>query len=304
MSLYQSFNHRKYLNSRGIRTKESGENIGSGWLGIYECPYCGKTNFHFAINSKHKTVSCWVCETKKPLPAFIMKTDKCSYEDAIKTIIQFSEGFDLDLAEVQNFKKQNHVIFPTGIDTEFRSTFKKYIEERGFSDPESIINKYGLLCTTPFSEIPSRLLFPFYYKGDIVTFIHRTINKKGYRNWPIEKSILDPKSTLYNIDSVQKNSVICITEGVFDSIKGGDGFVSTSGIEYHSEQIKMVLSKKPKRTFIIFDPEPYAQKVAKKLQVELSVFLNNVENIYLTESEDLGSMSEDDVKLLRKDLKV
>ena len=36
MSLYQSFNHRKYLNSRGIRTKESGENIGSGWLGIYE----------------------------------------------------------------------------------------------------------------------------------------------------------------------------------------------------------------------------------------------------------------------------
>ena len=35
----------------------------------------------------------------------------------------------------------------------------------------------------------------------------------------------------------------------------------------------------------------------------MNVFLNNVENIYLTESEDLGSMSEDDVKLLRKDLK-
>lgn len=303
MSIFQNFNHRKYLNSKDIRTKEKGENIGPGWLGIYECIYCGKPNYHFGIHNKHKHVNCWVCSTSKPLPSFIMKLEKCSYEEAIKIIIKFSDGKEIDFSDYDR-KRSNQVIMPSGIEPVFRPAFRKYIQSRGFSDPDYIINKYNLLCTSPFSEIPSRLIFPFYYKEDMVTFIHRKINKKGYRNWMIEKSILDVKSTVYNVDSVKKDGNIVIVEGVFDTIKGGDGFVGTSGLEYSSEQIKMIISKHPKNIFIIFDPEPYAQKVAKRLMADLSLFCNNIENIYLSDDEDVGGMSEEDVIYLRKELKM
>lgn len=294
----------KFFISRGISTRDSGENIGSGWIGIYECPYCGKPNYHFGMNLKNKYVSCWVCTTTKPLPAYIMKIDRCSYEKAMETIIAFSSGdLNFDGQEIQ--RNQNlKVKKPTGIDTVFRDLFKDFLRERGFSDVDFIIRKYNLLCTTTFSEIPSRILFPFYQNNKLMTYIHRKIHQKEYRNWPAEKSILDPKSLLYNIDFVKKEGAICITEGVFDVIKGGDSFVGTSGFEYTSEQIKLILDKKPKRVFIIFDPEPEAQKKAKQLQGNLALFCNHVENIFLTEASDVGNMSEDDIRHLRSELKL
>ena len=299
-NIFEFFDHMKFLNSRGIRTKGSGENVGKNWIGIEVCPYCGKPKYHFGMNVWTKHVSCWTCGSSKSLPSFIMKIDRCDYETAIKTIIKFSNG-NVNVSP-RELKKAHKVIMPKGIDKKFRKKFLDYIAERGFSDPEFIQNKYGLLCTETTSEIPSRLIFPFYIDGEIVTLTHRTIDAKGYRNWPIEKSILDPKSCLYNYDNVQIGGDIVVGEGVFDIIKGGDGFVGTSGDEWTSEQVQMILAKKPKRIFIIYDPEPHAQNMGKKLAVTLGLFCDHVENIYLTEAEDLGSLSEKDVIHLRKEL--
>jgi len=304
MNIFRYFNHRKYLSSRGIKFKDSGENIGRSWVGIYECPYCNKPNYHFGMHTKYKTLNCWVCETKKTLPAYIMKTDHCDYDDAIKIIIQFSDNIDFDFDE-DDYKREfaKSVVLPSGLQKTLSDSFLDFLEDRGFSDPEFISEKYKLMCTNAFSEIPSRLIFPFFYNDDMVTFIHRTINKKGYRNWAIEKSILDVKSTLYNIDSV-KDDTIVLCEGVFDVIKGGDSFVGTSGIEYTSEQVSLILSKKPKRIFIVFDPEAEAQKQAKKLMATLSLFCEDIQNIFLTTDDDLGNMSEKDVRHFRKELGV
>lgn len=298
-NIFEFFDEKKYLNSRGIRTKGSGENVGKNWIGIETCPYCQKSGYHFGINIYTKHVSCWTCGVSKSLPAFVMKTDKCNYETSISTIIKFSDG-NIKI-NPRDLKRSYKVIMPTGIDAKFRKNFLDYIEGRGFSNPVHIQKKHGLLCTDISSEIPSRLVFPFFLHDEIVTLSHRTIYEKGYRNWSIEKSILDAKSTLYNIDSVEIGGDIAITEGAFDVLKGGDCFVGTSGSEWTFEQVQMILNKKPKRIFIIYDPD-MAQKMAKELASTLSLFCDSVENILLTKHEDLGSMSQDDIKYLRKEL--
>lgn len=301
-NIFQFFDHKKYLDSRGIRTKGSGENIGKDWYGIEVCPYCGKPQYHFGMNIFTKHVSCWVCGTSKPLTAYIMKLDRCDYETAISTIVKFSDG-DIKIAS-RDLKRSHKVILPKGIDAKFRKKFLDFIEDRGFSNPVYIQKKYGLLCTETTSEIPSRIMFPFFIHEDMVTFTHRTISAKGYRNWPIEKSILDAKNCLYNYDNCPIGGTIAVGEGVFDVIKGGDGFVGTSGSEWTNEQVQMILNKKPKRIFIIYDPELHAQKMAKNLASTLSLFCDHVENILLTDHEDLGIMSEKDIKHLREELEM
>lgn len=299
-SVFEFFDHKKYLNSRGVKTKGSGENVGKNWIGIYECPYCMKPNYHFGMNIYSKHVSCWTCGSSKSLTSYVMKIDHCDYETAISTIIKYSDG-NIKIIP-RDLKRSNKIIMPTGVDKVFRKKFLDYIEERGFSDPKGIQEKYGLFCTETTSEIPSRLVFPFFLKEDIVTLTHRTLWKKGYTNWPIEKSVIDPKSCLYNSDNAKMNDSIMVVEGAFDVIKGGDCFVGTSGCKYSSEQVQMILSKRPKRVFVAYDPEEDAQRLAKQLCSTLSLFCDHVENIYLKENEDIGSMSESDIKHLRKEL--
>ena len=301
-NIFEFFDHKKYLNSRGIKTKSSGENVGKNWIGIEVCSYCGKKGYHFGMNVYSKHVNCWVCGTSKSIIAYVMKIDRCSYEEAMSTVIKFSNG-DIKIS-TYNRKNSHKIILPNGIDTKFRKNFLNYIGNRGFSNPEQIVSRYQLMCTETTSEIPSRILFPYFLHGDMVTFIHRKIHTKEYINWPIEKSILDVKSTLYNIDTVGIGDDIVIVEGVFDVLKGGDKFCATAGDEWTFDQVQMIINKKPKRIFIIYDPENNAQKMAKNLASTLSLFCNYVENIYLTRNEDVGSMSENEIIELRKELGV
>ena len=84
---------------------------------------------------------------------------------------------------------------------------------------------------------------------------------------PSEKS-MDEKSLLYGGQHVRDSVIVC--EGPFDAINVGKGAVATLGINVTTAQVNR-LADYYKRV-IVFDNEPNAQRRARALADQLSIY--------------------------------
>ena len=98
-----------------------------------------------------------------------------------------------------------------------------------------------------------------------------------------------------------KRDTVVLCEGIFDAIRGGDGFLCSWGTSMQPSQLSIL--KDFRRVFIIFDSEEAAQEKAYGYGKDLSALGVDVEVIDLEMGErDIGDMSESEIRDLRVDL--
>jgi DNA primase len=296
------FDVKEFLDARGIISDPSGKNVQEGWLGI-ECLWCDDPSNHLGINLDTKGINCWRCPVKGTIIKLIMKIDSCSFSSALRTVRQFSHISALTDRRSQGPEQlteaPDKVEIPSLAENRLLELHRNYLLSRNFI-PDRIFEKYNLWCNGPLGDFRLRLIIPFFEKNRVVTYTSRDVTNKAripYIHCSKEESILHPKDTLYNIETVDDTAIV--VEGVTDVWRIGDGSVATMGHKWTSNQL--VLLKHLKRCFILFDTEEEAQKNAKMLSYNLSIVVPDVNLLELREG-DPADMSPDDAKSFRQEI--
>lgn len=204
--------------------------------------------------------------------------------------------------------KAKHLELPN---TGFTSAERKYLISRNFS-PRFLHEKYRVVGGGVAGDWKYRIIIPLYYKGVLVSWTGRSILGKQtlkdkkiprYKNLSIEKSIINPKECLFNIDHAYKKTVV-LTEGAFDVMNMGDNFICSFGTELTQAQVK-IIAERFEKVFIMFDNEPEAQKKARKFGMQIAsmgVEVEVVDAYSEFNKNDGGELSSEEVKKIRTEL--
>lgn len=275
-----------------IEYRTSGKNIGTGWLGLESCPFCGAGGYHLGVHLDSKVHSCFVCGQKGSLPKLLKSLLGLDYFELQAIFNKFGGNFK-EVEEVETSKK---VIFPTRL-TNLGSSAKKYLISRGYS-PTYLTKTYGLKQTGILSklqystqawEIKHRIICPIIMDNKIVSWSGRDFTGKSGVRWKHCPNTLSEKpiaDILYNIDNVKQDKVILV-EGITDVWAMGDGSVGMMGVKFSEGQIYELVQRKFKEIIILFDAS--ADEPAKKLAHTLSPFTKvRVDTLFVGDPGDLN----------------
>jgi len=295
-----NFNFLEYLDSKGISYTEYSE-----WTNI-TCPFCDDGGQHLGINiiaSKEYPnggYHCWRCDKSGTVITLLQEIEKTSKEHVLSiiaefpnygrkikdSVLPFSGGFTLPY-EVKDLQDKH----------------KKYLIQRGF-DPKHISKVYKVKGGGIFGLYKFSLIIPIYQNYELVNFLSRDISGKRDKKYlvcPNDKSKLNIKDCIYNIDNITSD-VIIITEGVTDVWKLGSNTVGTFGIQFTEKQVNILRTLKVKKAYVLYDNEPQAVVQGKKLASMLSPFYS-VESVTLKVG-DPGDLKVEEVEYLKKELGV
>lgn len=287
------FDIEAYLDSKNISYKTQGKNVSHGWIGI-NCIFCNDASTHLGINRESGVFTCFKCGTKGFFTRIIQIFDNCSYHKA-KSILEKLKTYSNIEEPVNIFTDK--VKIPYGIDDKPSKLHTKYLEERNF-DIKKIIKKYKIMFGHVVGEFKHRIIIPFFFNHEIVTFTSRSIFKEAelkYKHLAKHKSVLDAKKTLYNIDTIRDKAII--VEGPLDVWRIGDGAIALSGTNFTTDQLRLLLGVKT--IFILFDQDA----INKAYKFSDQLIANHIEVLHLDKG-DPSDMNESEIFHLRKELKL
>ena len=304
MSL-ENFDIKEYLEDRRLHFWEEGKNVHKGWINV-TCPFCGdhshSGNNHLGINKESKMTNCWICGPRGSIVAYIQKIESCSWQRAELILESFQDKYGIKNIHKkikQHEQQKSNIILSKEFTTKFPQQHIDYLINRNF-DPKKIIPKYKLLACNNLSKYKFRIIIPIIMNNNIVSFTSRDITNKRepkYLHLSNEESALPIIDCIYNVDNV-KDRVI-ITEGVTDVWRIGNGSVAMLGKIFPSSRISILSRLKLKAAFVMFDGESEAIKRAYQLANKLSIFIDHIEVIELS-NIDPADLSEDEIKELKK----
>lgn len=206
--------------------------------------------------------------------------------------------------------KKKKFRFPSEI-TELQSQHKKYLRNRGFR-PNELVQNWNIKGTSPTSRLDGidykyRILIPIPWEGKDVTFQARDYTGKQsikYLACPEEREAIHHKHILYGHPSLWEKRRGILVEGVFDVWRLRLSACCTFGTGYTDEQVRVMVQLFDE-LYILFDPEPIAQKRAMGLQQELAFW--GVKAHLLTDYEtgiltDPGDMTQEQADTLLRNL--
>jgi hypothetical protein len=290
-----TFDVIRFLNDFHIPYHTEGKNISKGWVEVH-CPFqCGDPSFHggFNLTKEETRYNCWLCGPH-PLETVISGLTRKGWKTVKQIITTYSTQF-IPTNEVTPVVE--HIILPG---SSMQKAHIDYLARRNF-DAKYIEKKYSVLGTGPVGKYKFRIIIPFFYKGQIVTYQGRDITgqQTRYKNCRKDQEVVPIKTILYNLDRVKRR--VLVLEGALGVWRVGDGAVSTSGIQYTKTQIHLL--KEMETVFIGFDPEPQAQKLAHLMAHYLDVHFGIDTNL-ITFDKDLDNFTEQEVRHLRRELKL
>ncbi len=288
------------LDNLQVKYVTKGKNVSRGWIGL-SCPFCSDKSNHLGIHLESGAFKCWRCSKKGHISFLLQKIlqiPKYQAEEILKDV-----EFASKMERLENRSRNplqvntlfNSYIFP------LPSEYREYLISRSY-DPDLLQRKYGVRAGGDIGEQKFRIVAPITLNGQIVSFIGRDISGSSQQRYKMcydDDALYPRREVLYNFDTV--SDTICIVEGVTDVWRIGDGSVATLSTAFSTEQITLILTKKIKRAFILFDSEDMAQKKAEDLAARLTIKIPNVEVIQL-DAGDPAELSEEDVKLLRREI--
>lgn len=287
---------RELLESIGINYRESGKNIGKGWLGIESCPYCGTGNFHIGIHISTKAVSCWKCGEPKHLLSYLTK-ELGSFQSALEVVKKFIPR-ELKLEKQMERVGVETVELPKNSKPGLSKYHKAYLTSRGFN-PDFLVEEYGLSHVGPVGKYSNRIIVPVIKNYRLLTYTTVDIaptSECRYIHCPEEESIFPMKGILYNEDKNDKTRIMAV-EGLFDSWRMGPGCTPTWGVKFTPEQ-KARLAKY-RRVVLIGDGDKEGWKFNIALGNELAAFC---EVIYfkLEAGVDPDQFTEEEIQYIRR----
>lgn len=282
-----------FLNDYGISYQTKGRNLSRGRLGFC-CPFCSDTGYHAAFTSDGKITYCWRCGWHPTDKTLQLLSGLSSYE--YRNIIGSYDGTDSLLSSL-NKKVANATTLELPGSPGLLPHDRKYLKKRKF-DPDYLMEKYKIRSGGICGDWAWRIIIPIFYKGQLVSWQGRTTNDDDirYKTLAIEKSIMDAKSVLYNIDNC-KHDYIGVNEGPLDTIRMGSDFVATLGTSMTEAQCRMLATYK--RVVFVFDPDPVAQGRAKKYAERVAALGAMVSVLDLQMDKDPGELNEEEVKDVR-----
>lgn len=286
----------------GISYSYKGKQISSGWLGIPDSINKGvhDTDYHSAWNIAGGYINSWISGYQR-LQDWLDAT--VPSEDIYAIIRKYS--FDDVAVQRMNSK----VVHATTLKYDFpiltgAKGAVRYLCKRGF-DPEYLTQKYNLTWGGYVGDWTYRIILPLYHDGVIVSWQGRLIENiqdvPRYMTLGVEKSLVDPKSVLFNIDNCRGGTVVFV-EGPFDVMRFGDGACCSFGTTVTESQLQALA--KYNRVIVAFDAGAVSkgQKIAQKLS---AMGVKEVFNLDLELGErDMGDLTETEVNILRKELGV
>jgi DNA primase len=294
-----NFNAIKFLNDYNIPYKQEGKNISKGWVGI-SCPFCYDTSTHGGFNLEKGNYSCWRCG-KHQIEEIIKILTRCKPHHAFEIVKAYTGASLIKQPPKTALHKPTGALKLIG-QTPLTNTHQNYLAKRGFN-PSYLSKKYYLRGTGPIGKFKHRIIIPIILNGEIISYQTRDITgiaELRYKPCPKEEEVIPYKHTLYNIDSCYDKAIIL--EGVTDVWRMGNGAVATFGIMYTQEQIRLLIDNGIKEVFIVFDPEPQAQKQANKLASDLIGFGITTEVVQLNDWKDPAEMSNQKALELKREL--
>jgi hypothetical protein len=181
------------------------------------------------------------------------------------------------------------------------SSYYQYLLGRGFIHVPLIVKKYEIYCCH-VGEWKKRLLFPIYYKEQLVTWVGRSLYPGAtlsYKDLEIAKSVRHAKYCLYDFDSLLNGGkILMVSEGLMDALKldfySPRGFRATCLFTktMTDEQMYLILelAKHYKEVWFVLDRDAEAQSL--EIVAELSAFQKNIKFKDLPSGiDDPGEMS-------------
>lgn len=319
----RSFDIVQFLEDHDIQYWTSGRNVRKNNVNI-TCPFCGDHDYsgnnHLGIDLKTKTFNCWICSAgkNKVIISLIMRLLNCSYGKANQLIKKYnneilsrlsSENREYkDISPDKNYEP-NQCLTPSfkflrDLSGEFPKLHVEYLKNRNF-DPDFLIPKFKLRATNNIGNFKFRIVAPIILDNQIISFLTRDVTNKAsipYLPLPDNQSIIPYKNSIYNIDNCKSGSIL-IVEGITDCWRFGDNCGATMSYNFTNQQINLLVKKRIKNCFIMFDAEPEAQQKAKDLQIKLLPFMDHVERLELDKG-DPAELPQSEADALKKELKL
>ena len=269
---------------------EGSEHCRPGWVQI-DCPYCepDAKKWHMGYSIEGKFLNCYRCGFKPLVPTIQLLTG-LSHSEASKLV----SGMGLFSFKQERVKGQ--LLLPKGLGP-LHQLHKIYLRQRGY-DTQALKRLWHIGGINQHAEYAWRIFIPVFDKGKVVSWSTRAIGKSSskYLHAPPERELVPIKSLLYGEEYLIDTGVF--VEGITDVWAIGPGAAATMGTGYTQAQVLKM--SKYKTRVICFDNEPEAQKRAKKLSDDLSVFPGDTYNVVL-DAKDPGEASPKEIKKLRKE---
>jgi len=267
----------------------------NGWVNV-QCPHCDDFGLHGGFAPNGIAYHCWKCggHNSEYTLKLILGVSNIQLKDLLSK-------YQTRIVLIKNVSKEYEIHEIDLPGDKLGISHKRYLEKRGF-DVNYLEDKYKLKGVGPVGEWKFRIIIPIFYKGELVSFQGRAIKKgmERYKTLDVDKSIISAKELLYNIDSCDSGSVVLV-EGPFDVMRLGDGVAGTLGTEMTPSQVQLIRSRFNKVTFF-FDPEINAQKRAEKQGNLLASLGLDVEIFDSELKHDPGSLTEDELLMVKKEL--
>lgn len=261
----------------------------SGWIALKSCPFCGSSKYHLGYHLEAGFFNCWKCKGH----GVISTLTKIGVP--FKQAEAFFRGRTLVLSREQR-EARGVLKEPKGRGPLLK-IHREYIESRGLN-PEEVLEHWELEGIGRLGgRLAWRIYIPISFRGERVSWTSRTVGEKGsrYLSASSQEESINHKTLVYGLD-LCRQSIIAL-EGPGDAWNIGPGSGALFGIDFQPAQV-LLLSQFPRR-IVCFDSSPDAQRRAKELCAELSLFPGYTEQVEL-DAEDPGKASRKEVKLLRK----
>ena len=293
-----SFDMIRFCQDNGIWFTTHGKIISKGWIGLQDIFNQDTTmNGYLGWNLAGSYFSSWL-DGGHSLKSWL---ELVAPEQNYHSLMQ-EYGDEISYVNRLNDKRQNAETIEFNF-PELSPLARKYIEKRNF-DPETLIKDYGLRWGGIVGDFAFRIIIPLYDRdGRLVSYQGRFIGKDPsiprYKTLGIEKSLVDPKSVLYNEQNV-KGGTIYVCEGFFNVARWGAGAVASFGTSFTESQVRALAQYD--RVVILFDSEKAAQRKAKKLGLRISSMgVKKVDVIDLELGErDIAECSDEEIAEFRR----
>lgn len=269
-----------------------------GWVQTH-CPQCsdGRHGFHLGFSLDRGNANCWRCGPIRIVDA-VRGLARVSPDRAWELVRKYGDG--RKGGKRAPVARKRAVECPPELG-DLLPQHLRYLERRGLD--LSIVKEWGLRGTAHMSGRWSwRVVSPICNQSaEVVAYVGRAIHREAkppYRMTEDEKCAEDPRGFVYGIQKVPGKTVI-VVEGPADAWNMGPPACATLGMDWKPEQANRL--RQFQNRFIMFDPEPKAQRRALELAQWLSQFSGNTEVISGLPS-DPGSLSHQRVRRIRRTL--
>lgn len=291
----------KFLRDFGVdHLTEGNKHCAKEWVQVH-CPFCsGSQNWHLGWNIQEEYWNCYRCSWHPTLKTFSALTNMPEWE--IKSILP-SYGINRTILYKKEIVKEPFE-FPTGTG-KLSESHLQYLIKRGFN-PDKLVKLWDIRGTGPMSKLDQipykfRILIPFYWNGEIVSFDSRDITDKQQEKYMAcseKRETMGHKQILYGNQEYWTDTGICV-EGPTDVWRLGVHSFATSGIKYTPAQVR-IMATTFKKIAVMFDDEPQAQIQAKKLIADLK--FRGVDSWNVKIKGDPGSLPDYEAKQLIKSI--